>query len=204
MLQLTSPISTIQEGKKRFKAYLAGDTTAVPPTIRIPIFRIGVDQDETSAYAALKEQYPLVPDAASREALVSGMSRIKSPHLVRDFMKFSFSGAIATQDIHGPSVHLSHNSIARPVMWAWVKENWGIIEDRLKGTSVAFDRWVKSSLSSFVTKAERDDVEDFFKDKDTRLYARALVQVLDSIEGNYKYREREEVRLAEWLVGNGY
>lgn len=119
-------------------------------------------------------------------------------------MAYSFSGAIATQDLHGPSVHLSHNAIARPFMWIWVKENWTMVEDRLKGTSVAFDRWVKSSLSNFVTKKERDDVELFFKGKDTRLYSRALVQVLDSIEGNYRYREREEGKLSEWLQGNGY
>ena len=119
-------------------------------------------------------------------------------------MQFAFSGAVALQDLHVPSALLSRNKKARPIMWEWIKSNWSTVDAKFNGTTVAYDRWVRQSLESFTTKQDRDDVEAFFKDKDKTMYARALVQVLNTIECNYKYKERDEAKVAEWLEANGY
>lgn len=171
----------------------------------MPVLRIGVEQDEETGYKALKEKYiATVNDAGAREAYVAGMSRVKSEALIRDFLDFSFSGAIPTQDIHGPAANLSHNATARPIYWKWLRDNWTMVEGRLKGTTVVFDRFIRMSLVNFVTKQDRDEIEAFFKDKDTKPFERALIQTLDSIESNYKYRERDQAKVVEWLNANGY
>ena len=59
-------------------------------------------------------------------------------------------------------------------------------------------------LPKFSDLKTRDEIDAFFKDRDTTMFTRSLVIVHDSITGNAAYKERDEKQLLEWLKVHGY
>ena len=132
------------------------------------------------------------------------MARIKDPDLVKDLMDFSFSPAVATQDIHSPAAHLANNPHARAALWEWLQANWDTVDARLRGNTVVYDRFVKLALPAFSTREMKTAVEAFFREKDTKSFQRGFGQALDAVESNVRYRERDEGVIREWLEVKGY
>ena len=79
-----------------------------------------------------------------------------------------------------------------------------MIEERLSKNTVVFDRFVRLTLADFSDRGVKGEIESFFEGKDKAPFKRALVQVLDSVESNAGYRERDEKLVEEWLGANGY
>lgn len=192
--------STITEARKRFDAYVSGDTSSLNPSLRIPILRIGVEHGGASAYESVKTLFTSTQSGEVREACLAALGRASEPSLVRDALAFAFSPAVPPQDLHSIPGALAKNSAARPELWKWIKENWdGVVEKTLKSNTVVGDRFVRLALSDFSQREVKQDVEAFFEGKDTKAFQRAVVQVLDSVESNTKYRERDEGTIEEWL-----
>jgi hypothetical protein len=64
--------------------------------------------------------------------------------------------------------------------------------------------WVKMGLAQYSDFGIEQDIQNFFKDKDTKAYERSLVIVSDTIKGNAKYKQRDEQLALEWLKAHGY
>ena len=133
------------------------------------------------------------------------MARVQSPDLVFDFLEFQFSKAVALQDTHTGVIWLSQNTKARTALWEWIKGNWAKIVGKLGADNVILmDRFVKSALASFSTREVEKEIGQFFADKDTKAFERAVVQVKDSVRSNANYRERDEALVLEWLDAKRY
>lgn len=115
-----------------------------------------------------------------------------------------FSDKVAIQDVHNGAVSLAANSKARHLLWEYMKSNWSTVEGRLSTNNVVFDRFVRMGLSKFADHQTGEDIAAFFRNKDTSVYARALVIVSDTIRTNARYQERDEKYVMEWLVAHGY
>jgi hypothetical protein len=59
-------------------------------------------------------------------------------------------------------------------------------------------------LSKFADHAIGNDIVEFFQDKDTAAYDRALIIVQDNIRTNASYKGRDEALVLEWLKAHGY
>ena len=195
---------TVAEATKRLAAYRAGDTDAIHPNLRLAVFRIAVQTGGREAYEYVKKYYLETNSGEARELCLTAMGRVQEAALVREYLDFQFSGAVALQDLHTGSMSLALNSTARPTLWEWIQGEWGTITGRLGGTAVAMDRYVRVSLKQFATKETLEQMEAFFKEKDTSAFARSLVQVFDTVRGNVAYRERDEMKLLEYLQAHGY
>ena len=198
-------IRTITEALSRFKTYVADPTSSnLNPSLRIPVLRIGVEHGGPTAYTTVKTLFESTQNPEIREACTAALGRAQSPEHVRDALAFAFSPSVPTQDLHAAPGALARNAKARPALWEWVKENWAMIEKRLGGNVVVFDRFVRLALAEFSAEGIKGDIEGFFEEKETGPFKRALVQVLDSVESNARYRERDEKIVQEWLEANGY
>ena len=87
------------------------------PSLRLPIFRISVNEGGQSAYAAIKNEYLSTKSIDGREICLQAMGRVQSTELARDFLNFQFGEHVAVQDAHtGTShsaYHLKHPSVRR-------------------------------------------------------------------------------------------
>lgn len=98
---------------------------------------------------------------------------------------------------------LGVNRIARPLQWDFVKKNYDAVVSKL-GNPIVVDRFINVSLSRFNDEALIPEIDDFFKDKDTKSFDRTLGTVKDKIRGRAAYKKRDAATLKEWLGANGY
>lgn len=112
--------------------------------------------------------------------------------------------SIPPADVHMLSGAMASNRVARPLLWKYIRENWGQIEKKIGGNPIVLDRFINVSLSKFTSHQDVDDIEAFFSDKDTSAYNRTLESVKDKVRGRASYKERDAAVLKEWLVANKY
>jgi aminopeptidase 2 len=58
---------------------------------------------------------------------------------------------------------------------------------------------LRAAVGGFVTSGQIEEAEEFFKDKDTRQYARFLQQALEGARVNTKWVERDQALVAQWI-----
>ncbi len=170
----------------------------------MPVFRINVTEGGKAAYEAVKQEYRNTISVDGKEICLQAMGRVQTSDLVKDFLEFQFSGQVAPQDAHSGSTALAANAKARYALWNWIKENWGLVHERLSGNMVVLDRYLKNSLQKFASHETEKDIKEFFNDKNNTGYDRGLVQVSDTIRGNANYKERDERLVLEWLKDHAY
>lgn len=105
--------------------------------------------------------------------------------------------------MHALGGGLGGNRIARPLQWEFVKQNYDAVVAKL-GNPIVVDRFINVSLRRFTDEAAIADIEEFFKDKDTKSFDRTLGTVKDKIRGNAAYKQRDGEALKKWLGENGY
>lgn len=201
----TNNSSMITEAKRRFDLWATGkDKSAVHTNLRSAIFSLNVSEGGRKEYDAVKEEYLRTDSVDGKEICLAAMGRTKEPALVQDYLDFVFSDKVAIQDAHSGAVSLAANAKMRHLLWDYMKTNWASVEARLSSNNVVFERFVRMGLSKFAEHQIGDDIANFFKNKDTSAYDRALVIVSDNIRTNASYKERDETLTVEWLQAHHY
>ncbi|KAL8690302.1 MAG: hypothetical protein Q9218_004222 [Villophora microphyllina] len=195
---------TINEAKSRFQRYVSGDSGAIHPSLRLPVFRINVAEGGKEAYEAVKQEYLKTTSIDGKEICLQALGRVQTTELINDFMDFQFSDHVKVQDVHSGSMALAANSKARDALWQYIKDHWDVVHGKLSGNSVVLDRYLKNSLQKFASHEKEKDIAAFFQGKDTKGFDRGLVQVSDTVRGNANYKERDEELLLEWLKARDY
>jgi aminopeptidase N len=195
---------TIAEVQKRFKAWQSGDEKAINASLRKVIYENAVASGGQAEYDAIKKEFTTTKSVDGKEICIKAMGHTKDPARARDLLDFTISEAVNMQDAHGGIIAVGKNTSVRDLAWEFTKTEWSRINARLGETGIALDRWVKGGLPGYSDLKIRDDIDAFFKDKDTGRFSRGLIIVHDTITGNAKYKDRDESRLLEWLKKTGY
>lgn len=194
----------IAEAKKRFAAFKDGDKKAIHPSLRLPTFKIAVKEGGRDAYNVVMNEYLHTTSVDGKEIALQALGRVQDKQLAKEYLDWSFSGAVATQDLHTPSRAVALNSKIRPVVWEFVQNNWDMLRDRLGGNMVVLERYVRMSLNKFSSFQVEEEIENFFKNKDNTGYDRGLAVVSDTIKGAARYKENDLELIREWLSAHGY
>ena len=198
-------LSIVAEAKRRFQLWSSGtDTNAIHRDLRSAILIINISNGGRTEYEAVKEAYLRTETVDGKETYLAALGYTKHPELVKDYLDFIFSENVAIQDIHVGASSLAANSKVRHLLWGYMKDHWESVSAHLSSNNVVFDRFVQMGLSNYVDRSIGEDIESFFKDKDTGPYARSLVVVLDTIRTASHYKERDEQSVYEWLKTHGY
>ena len=194
----------ISEGKKKFAAWKSGDEKAIHQNLRGVVFNLAVANGGQEEYDTVKAEFRKTISVDGKEICIQALGRSKSLDHAWDLLEFVTSEEVPAQDAHGGVIAVSSNNETRSVAWDYTKKNWEHVEKRLGVSSVVIDRWIKMGLPKYSDTAIRDDIAEFFKDKETGQFSRSLVIVSDTITGNANYRQRDEAQLLEWLKAHGY
>lgn len=197
--------STITEAKKRFSAFTKdGDKKAIHPSLRLPTFKIAVKNGGREAYEAVLSEYTNTTSVDGKEIALQALGRVQDPKLAKEYLDWSMSGAVTTQDVHSPARAVALNSKVRPVVWEFIKSNWPMLRERLGANMVVLERYLRMSLNKFASLEVEQDIEKFFANKDNTGYDRGLAVVSDTIKGSARYRENDLEIIREWLTAHGY
>ncbi|CAN8103915.1 unnamed protein product [Discula destructiva] len=203
-----------EEALKRFKAYAASPKeNKLQADLRSPVYRVALKSEPTATTAFLKNEWYEAPAVDSKTVCLSVLGSCSDESVIKsDLLPFLFnlsppapaSESVPAGDMHMLAGGLAANRVARPLLWTFMKENWGQIQEKIGGNPILVDRFVNVSLSKFTSYKDVEDIEAFFKDKDTSAYNRTLESAKDKVRGRAAYRERDAVVLKEWLVVNKY
>lgn len=206
--------SVTEEALKRFKAYAASPKeNKLQADLRSPVYRVALKSDPSGTTTFLKNEWYEAPAVDSTSLCLSVLGScsdetvIKNtllPFLVNISPPAPASESVPPADMHMLAGALSANRVARPLLWTFVKENWAQIQEKIGGNPIVVDRFVNVSLSKFTSYKCVEEIEAFFKDKDTSAYNRTLESAKDKVRGRAAYRERDVAVLKEWLVANKY
>lgn len=169
------------------------------------VFNIVVREDGKSAYDAVKSEYSSTTSIDGKEICLQALGKVRDSTLAADYLNFTFSPAVAVQDRHTAGGSLAANTKTRYQLWAYIKENWDskVFPD-LSGNMVVLERFLRITLNKFASHEVNKEIKTFFEGKDCRGFDRGLGVVIDTVEGNAKYRERDVDVVREWLSAHGY
>lgn len=168
-----------------------------------------------NAVAALKEEWFNTPAIDGKELCLTALGHVTDEAIIKTtILPFLFNiappasvtNSVPSADMHYLGSVLAGNRVGRPLLWAWIKENWGQFEAKLGGNPILADRMVKVSLPKFTDLKDLADIEAFFGQDhvDTKAFDRTLEQVKDKIRGRASYKSRDAEVVKKWLVSEGY
>ncbi|KAG5979182.1 hypothetical protein E4U55_005468 [Claviceps digitariae] len=198
-----------KEALGRFNAWNDdADANPIPPSLRLPVWRAAVKNDTSRAVDILKKEWFTTKSIDGKLLCLSALSAAEDEQILQDLVAFNFNtapphNANNAADMHVLGMGLSGNPLGRKVQWAFMKNNWDACVAKL-GNPIVLDRFVRVSLGGFTDTASVDDIEQFFRDKDTKSFDRTLETVKDKIRGRAAYKARDSASLREWLGANNY
>ncbi|KAK3377310.1 peptidase family M1-domain-containing protein [Lasiosphaeria ovina] len=205
---------TIQAAFKLWTAYRENPTKApLPADLRAPVYRAATRTDTAASVVALKEEWLTTPAIDGKEICLQALGHVTDATIVEQvLLPFLFSvsppataaDSVPSGDMHTLAGALAGNRVAKPLLWAFIRDNWEQVLAKVGGNPIVLDRLVNRSLSKFDDLETLRDIEKFFSSVDTKAFDRTLETVKDKIRGRAAYKTRDAQGLKEWLVSNGY
>jgi hypothetical protein len=215
MLMLT-PDRVANAAFERWSAYQSNPSgSPIAADLRAPVYRAAILKDPSAAVKALKHEWFTTPAIDGKEICLQALGHTDDESIIKtDLLPFLFNTsppAAATESIPPGDMHilagvLSANRTGRPLLWAFLRDNWDQFSTKLGGNPILVDRMVNVSLPRFTDAESLADIERFFGPGgvSTKGFDRTLEQVKDKIRGRAAYKGRDAEFLRAWLVGNGY
>ncbi|PHH70717.1 hypothetical protein CDD82_6963 [Ophiocordyceps australis] len=198
------------EALKRFNAWVKSpQDSPIHPSLRGPVWCAAVRKEPSRAVEVLKKEWFNTTSIDGKLICLQALSATDDESLLRkSIVPFNFntsppSDSVPAADMHALGMGLSKNATGRVVQWEYMKNNWGACVAKL-GNPIVVDRFIRVSLGGFTDAAVIDDIDAFFKDKDTSSFNRTLGTVKDKIRGRAAYKARDAAGIREWLGTNGY
>ncbi|KAI0136974.1 peptidase family M1 [Xylariales sp. AK1849] len=196
----------LEKGTQLFDSWSKGES-ALNPSLRSVVYRAGVKSDPAKAYDALRKEWETTTSPDGKGICLTALGHLRDTGLIsNDILPFLFntaSDSVPSSDMHILGSALSGNSLGRPLLWKYLQDNWDQATKKM-ANPVILDRFVRLTLSKFTDARYLDELDAFFKDKDTSSFDRTLEQAKDAVRGRIAYRERDAETVKEWLASNGY
>ena len=124
------------------------------------------------------------------------LAKFHDPTLVTRTMEYAVSGKVRNQDSWVLMAIELNQRQTRGVAWPWIQAHWDQVKAQLTTASGAD---LISSVGSFCTVEQRDEVKSFFATHKVDAADRTLAKSLDSIDDCVRLKAAQEPKLHEWL-----
>lgn len=200
--------SVVAEAKARFAKWKAGDKTAIHPSLRNAVFtaelKYSTGTELTEAYDAVFQEVVKPSSVDGAEIALTALGTVSDAALIERGLGYILSSEVASQDTHSLGSSLAANVAARWKAWEYLKANWDAVYAKFSTNMVVLDRLVRLMISNFASLKAADDIEAFYKDKNTHGFDRSLGQALDTIRANAQWVARDAKEVNAWLAEKKY
>ncbi|KAF9557550.1 Aminopeptidase 2 mitochondrial [Mortierella alpina] len=196
--------AVVEEAKKRFASYVAGDVKALNQNVQSAAFEIVVLHGDEADFRKVLKCWRDATATDQKLAAIGALTAVREPKLIQELLKIAVSDEVKAQDINYFFAGLSRNTASRHALWTYIKENWGMLTQRYEGSMALLGNIVKVGVGRFVAEDMAIDCEEFFKDKNVDDIVRPIAQSLEVVRSNAKWVARDAADVRSWLVSNGY
>ncbi|KAI0514802.1 peptidase family M1-domain-containing protein [Xylaria bambusicola] len=194
----------IATAKNMFSKYMAGDKSAVHPNIRGSVFGMALKYGGNEEYDGILKAFTNSTNTDERNTILRCLGRAKDPELIQRTLDLALSNEVKSQDIYLPVSGLRSHPEGVEALFKWLNDKWSEISKRLSGNPPILGSMVTICTSSFTKPGQLKEVEQFFKDIDTKSFDQPLAQSKDAIRSKVSWVERDRDDVATWVKENGY
>ncbi|KAE8163654.1 peptidase family M1-domain-containing protein [Aspergillus tamarii] len=194
----------VKAAQEMFQRFATGETSAIHPNIRGSVFSIVLKNGGEKEYNVVYDRFRNAPTSDEKTTALRCLGSAEDPALIQRTLGLALSDEVKNQDIYMPLGGLRNHTAGIEARWAWMKNNWDALYKRLPPGLGMLGTVVQLTTSSFCTESQLKEVEDFFKDKDTKGFDRAVEQSLDAIRAKINWINRDRADVESWLKSNAY
>lgn len=192
---------TIIFAKKKMRDYLEKDEP-VPADLRGAVYSISAEHAEYGNEKDFRKLLALYRKEKLHEEqgrIGRALASFKNKELLQETLDFAFSKSVRSQDALGVIASVWGNPLGRDLAWQFVKKNWSVFLERYGGGGYSLSRIVKAG-NVFNTRAEYNDFKKFLKTHPAPGASRSVEQVLEKIDGNIRWLERDGEKIKKYLA----
>ena len=191
----------LAEARIKFERFITGQPDEIHPNLRGSIFALNVKFGGSKEYEAVLEIYKNTKVADQKTAALSALTASRDIALINRTLEMSLQESeVRPQDIIYIFRNIISNEVARRPTWQFVKTNWARIYEKFAGGSISLlSSIVSASTGSLTTLKDAEDIEDFFKDKETASFSRVIAQSIEKVIMAARWLERDRQPIADWL-----
>lgn len=159
----------IDAAKDMFNRFAAGDHSAIHPNLRGSVFSIVLRNGGEREYDIILDRFRNAPTSDEKNTALRSLGSTEDPALIKRTLDLALGDEVKSQDIFMPLAGLRSSPEGITQRWNWLKDNWDEIYRRLPPGLSMLGSVVQICTSSFSTEEQYKEVEQFFKEKDTKV-----------------------------------
>ena len=194
---------TLGEIKKRFNALLEGDDSQIPADLLATVYSNAVKHGSEREYNKVVDIYRKPPTPTHKIASMMAMCAARDQALIQRTLEFLYSGEVKEQDFLHYFRGMSARLATRRPLWADLKQRYDVLAERFSG-NFALSRLIECSFGMLASDKDAQEVEAFFKTKDTKKFNMGLSQGLEGVRARAAWLERDREDVKQWLQSHGY
>ncbi|EGP86157.1 uncharacterized protein MYCGRDRAFT_73926 [Zymoseptoria tritici IPO323] len=187
-----------------FEKFAAGDRSALHPNLRGSVYAVVLQYGGKKEYDILVKEYETAKTSDERNVALRSLGRARDPELIQRSLAYSLSKHVKEQDIYIPLAGLRAHREGIEAFWAWMKENWELLREKMPPSFTLLGSTVSMATSGFTKEEQLKDVEKFFEGKSTKGFDRNLAQSFDAVRAKMGWIKRDEKDVEKWLRDNKY
>ncbi|KAL2315794.1 Aminopeptidase [Schizosaccharomyces pombe] len=194
----------VKDALSKFDAYASGNKSAINDNLRSAVFNIAIRYGGAKSWDQLLEIYTKTNDPYVRNSCLRAFGVTEDEKYIQKTLDLTLDPIVKEQDIYLILVTLSTHKNGVLAMWKFATSNWDKLLSRLPVAGTMRGYVVRFVTSGFTHASAIDKIKEFFADKDTKLYERALQQSLDTISANSSFIDKSLDDITRWLKENRY
>ena len=187
-----------------FEKFTSGDRTALHPNLRAGVYSVVLQYGGEKEYDAIVKEYETGKNSDERNTALRAFGRARDPKLIQRTLAYSISKEVKDQDLYLPLAALRTHKQGTEAFWAWLKENWELLQKKMPPSFTMLGSVVSMASSGFTKEEQLKDVEGFFKNRSTKGFDRNLAQSTDAIRAKMGWISRDGKDVEGWLKENKY
>ena len=194
----------VQECKKRFENFFAGNESAIHPNLRGTVFRIAVENGSLDEFERVRQFYLTGKLAADQKiTTLRAICFTPYPELLQSTLEMILNGSVRSQDVIFVIAAVSFNLKGRRLAWEFVTKQWEKLHDTFYSSSASIlARIVSNSTENFSKLEDADMVQMFFDDKTVTSIDRSIKQAVEKIVSSAKLLQRDSAHVAKWILSH--
>ncbi|KAK6456563.1 alanine/arginine aminopeptidase [Scheffersomyces xylosifermentans] len=190
--------SIIEYCNQEFKSFLENDID-LEPDQRIIIFKCIAKYGSQKEFDQLLELYEKSDNEDVSDDALASLGRFVDTSILQKFLTLVLE--LKEQDIEYALRSMRFHPDSISLLWKWLQDEWTTIEEKVGLASVTHLEIIGTCLSRLGTQQQKDEVEQFFKDKPEALQKRVSLS-LEQISARLQWRTRDSSKITEWLKHN--
>lgn len=196
----------VKESKDRFNRWIESnktDNSIISPGLKQTVFNTVLQHskgDELDRFFnAIVDELTNPSTIDAKELAVNAFGSLKDEKYILKVYEIFGQDKIAVQDAHFLLDGMAANAVSRQMNWQYIKTSWDKLHARFSDNTAVFERLVRFALRRYSSLEDYREIEQFFRNKDTKGIDRAVNQVLDLVKLSYQWVDRDTTELETWL-----